>query len=106
MTDFVNELFVNCRDLPKFKQTLRDFLVQAKVSGHQQSTLRKTVTCESQEFSGDNSELYREENEQKEREMEARRNAIPGMVKPSDLQSMQWSVLTVMGNFNESMRLD
>lgn len=67
-------MFEYNNNLPKFKLEVRDFLIQLK------------------EFAGENTELYLEE---KEAEMEAKRKEekekalrIPGMVKPSELPSM------------------
>lgn len=67
-------MFEYNNNLPKFKLEVRDFLIQLK------------------EFAGENSELYLEE---KEAGMEAKRKEekekalrIPGMVKPSELPSM------------------
>ncbi|KAG1054076.1 hypothetical protein G6F43_003887 [Rhizopus delemar] len=71
---FVHAMFEYNNNLPKFKLEVRDFLIQLK------------------EFAGENTELYLEE---KEAEMEAKRKEekekalrIPGMVKPSELPSM------------------
>jgi len=67
---FSQGLFDKCQDLPAFKSHLRDFLVQIK------------------EYSGkgdDNSELFLEEKERSKQEDRQRRMAIPGMIKPSEL---------------------
>jgi len=74
VTTFIEGMLDLKMDLPTFKTHLRDFLIQLK------------------EFSGDdNSGLYSEETEaaaqrQKE-ELEARRNAVPGMLKPSEIDN-------------------
>ena len=69
---FVLSLEENHSDNNRFKQALRDFLVQLK------------------EFSGDNAELYLEEKESEAaRKAEEERMAamrIPGMLKPSQLE--------------------
>jgi len=62
---FVTGLFQNCDDLAAFKQHLRDFLVQMK------------------EFGGDNAELYIEEKEAREQQLNKERAQIPGLaIKP------------------------
>ena len=64
-------MFANNGDLPRFKLTLRDFLIQLK------------------EFSGDNAELFAEEREQDARnaKMQERERAmkVGGLLKPSEL---------------------
>lgn len=73
MERFVQALTEQYKDLPRFKLTLRDFLISLK------------------EFSGDdNAELFLEEKEteaqlraQSEREAAMR---IPGMLKPSQIE--------------------
>lgn len=73
---FVMGLFELNKDMPMFKQHLRDFLIQLK------------------EFaSTDNSELFLEE---KESELEKKRREerevamrIPGMIKPADREDME-----------------
>ncbi|KAJ2500172.1 Karyopherin transporter [Coemansia sp. RSA 1972] len=69
---FVEGLFNYNDDLEKFRNHVRDFLIQTK------------------EFAGDNADLYLDETEhdieqkkQKEKEMA---RAIPGMVKPSEME--------------------
>ena len=69
---FVDGMFDVKKDLPSFKTHLRDFLIQLK------------------EFSAeDNSGLFHEENEQAKQQMEqeaiARRTAVPGILKPSEI---------------------
>lgn len=71
---FVMAMFEYNNVPSKFKLEVRDFLIQLK------------------EFAGENAELYLEE---KEAEMESKRKAerekalsIPGMVKPSELPTM------------------
>ena len=71
---FVDGLFDITMDLPSFKTHLRDFLIQLK------------------EFSvEDNSGLFSEEAEREAREREAReqaaRRAVPGMLKPSEIDN-------------------
>eukprot|EP01090_Pellita_catalonica_P018674 TRINITY_DN6104_c0_g1_i1.p1 TRINITY_DN6104_c0_g1~~TRINITY_DN6104_c0_g1_i1.p1 ORF type:complete len:569 (-),score=69.02 TRINITY_DN6104_c0_g1_i1:84-1721(-) len=72
---FVQGMFQLSNDPDKFKQILRDFLVQLK------------------EFSGDNSELFLEENEaraRQQREAEVQRAlSVPGMVGPYDKRRNQ-----------------
>jgi len=58
---FATGLFVHCDDLPAFKSHLRDFLVQMK------------------EFGGDNSELYVEEQEAQQQKIQQERAQIPGL---------------------------
>lgn len=70
---FVEGMFDTRMDLPTFKSHLRDFLIELK------------------EFSvEDNSALYTEEKEREAREREqallAQRSAIPGLLKPSEIQ--------------------
>lgn len=68
---FVDSLFALNDDLPKFKLSLRDFLIQLK------------------EFSGDNADLYAEdrEKEQKDAKDAERERAmkVGGLLKPADL---------------------
>lgn len=71
---FVEGMFDVKMDLPKFKTHLRDFLIELK------------------EFSAeDNSALYAEEREKAAREQEqaimAERSAIPGILKPSEIDN-------------------
>lgn len=71
---FVEGMFDVKMDLPKFKLHLRDFLIELK------------------EFnSEDNSALFTEENEQEQRAREqaimAERSAVPGMIKPSEIDN-------------------
>ncbi|KAJ7063298.1 CRM1 C terminal-domain-containing protein [Mycena amicta] len=72
--EFVDGLASHHNDSNRFKLTVRDFLIQLK------------------EFSGDNTELYRSDNEElKKRKEEEERQAamqIPGMLKPSQLPEM------------------
>lgn len=72
---FVEGLFEYNRDLNRFKLHVRDFLIQLK------------------EFSGDNTDLYLEE---KEIEMAAKKQEelnqalkVPGLMKPSEMPSME-----------------
>lgn len=58
---FATGLFVKCDDLAAFKLHLRDFLVQMK------------------EFGGDNSELFVEEREAEKLKEKAERAQIPGL---------------------------
>lgn len=68
---FIDSLFANNGDLPRFKLTLRDFLIQLK------------------EFSGDNAELFAEEREQAatDAKIQERERALKvgGLLKPSEL---------------------
>lgn len=71
---FAEGMFDVKMDIPSFKTHLRDFLIQLK------------------EFSAeDNSALFNEENEKVKREREqaimAHRSAIPGMLKPSEIDN-------------------
>ena len=71
---FVEGMFDVKMDLPKFKTHLRDFLIELK------------------EFSAeDNSALYAEEREKAAREQEqaimAERSAVPGILKPSEIDN-------------------
>lgn len=61
--EFTAGLFKYCEDLPAFKSHLRDFLVNMK------------------EFGDDNSELYVEEQEAQQKKLQAQRESIPGLVK-------------------------
>ena len=64
---FVKGLFDHCNNLPEFKQHLRDFIVNMK------------------EFAdADNSELYREEQEAKEKEILSIKSAVPGLIKSTE----------------------
>ncbi len=67
----MDSLFALNDDLPKFKLSLRDFLIQLK------------------EFSGDNADLYAEdrEKEQKDAKDAERERAmkVGGLLKPADL---------------------
>ncbi|KAI0050022.1 hypothetical protein FA95DRAFT_703225 [Auriscalpium vulgare] len=69
---FVSDLFLYYHDQGRFKQALRDFLIQLK------------------EFAGDNSELYLDEKEAElQKKALADREAalrVPGMLKPSQIQ--------------------
>ncbi|XP_030502036.2 protein EXPORTIN 1A [Cannabis sativa] len=69
VTQFVNELFESRNDISKFKDHIRDFLVQSK------------------EFSAqDNKDLYAEEAAaQRERERQ-RMLSIPGLIAPNEIQ--------------------
>ncbi|GKY98970.1 hypothetical protein MPSEU_000852700 [Mayamaea pseudoterrestris] len=74
VTKFVDGMFDVSMDLGKFKQHLRDFLIELK------------------EFNGeDNSALFTEETEQAQRAREqalmAERSAVPGMLKPSEIDN-------------------
>lgn len=74
VANFVEGMFDVKMDLPKFKTHLRDFLIELK------------------EFSAeDNSGLYAEEQERAAREREeallAERQAVPGMLKPSEIDN-------------------
>lgn len=62
---FATGLFDHSDDAASFKNHLRDFLVQTK------------------EFGDDNADLYLEEQEKEQKEVEAMRKAIPGLMKPS-----------------------
>ncbi|KAL9065314.1 MAG: hypothetical protein Q9157_007516 [Trypethelium eluteriae] len=68
---FIDSLSANNNDLPRFKLTLRDFLIQLK------------------EFSGDNAELFAEEREQAatDAKLQERERAmkIGGLLKPSEI---------------------
>ena len=67
---FVEGMFNINMDLATFKAHLRDFLIVLK------------------EFSAeDNTALFSEENEQEAREREMARMAIPGMLKPSEIDN-------------------
>lgn len=74
VSKFVEGMFDIKMDLPTFKTHLRDFLITLK------------------EFSSeDNSALYSEEQEQAAREREqvlmAQRSAVPGILKPSEIDT-------------------
>lgn len=74
VTKFVDGMFDVKMDLVKFKQHLRDFLIELK------------------EFnSEDNSALFTEETEQAQRAREqailAERSSVPGMLKPSEIDN-------------------
>ena len=68
---FIDSLFANNGDLPRFKLALRDFLIQLK------------------EFSGDNAELFAEEREQAatDAKLQERERAmkVGGLLKPSEI---------------------
>lgn len=71
---FVEGMFDTTMDLPTFKTHLRDFLIELK------------------EFSSeDNSALYAEEQEKAAQERQqaimAQRSAVPGMLKPSEIDN-------------------
>lgn len=71
---FVEGMFDTTMDLPTFKVHLRDFLIELK-----------------QFSSEDNSALYTEEQEkaanEREQVMMAQRSAVPGMLKPSEIDN-------------------
>jgi len=71
ITTFIDHLFQYNGDLPRFKLTLRDFLISLR------------------EFAGDNAELYAEEREQEAkdaRDVERQRAIkVGGLMKPSDM---------------------
>jgi exportin-1 len=74
VTKFVEGMFDIKMDLPTFKTHLRDFLIQLK------------------EFSTeDNSEMFNDEAEhvkrQQEQAMHAHRSAVPGLLKPSEIDN-------------------
>lgn len=68
---FVQSMFTYNSDLPRFKLTLRDFLISLR------------------EFSGDNAELYAEDKEQEAEKAKAqekeRAKQVGGLMKPSDM---------------------
>lgn len=74
VSNFVEGVFDLKMDLPTFKTHLRDFLIQLK------------------EFSvEDNSGLFQEEADQaarqREEELRSQRNAVPGILKPSEIDN-------------------
>jgi exportin-1 len=75
--EFAKGLFAHSQNAHAFNQHLRDFLVNMK------------------EFAdADNSELYREEQELKEQQEAAQRSAVPGLLKPIDIELQQFSQST------------
>lgn len=65
---FVLAMCESCTDAVRFKQAVRDFLIQLR------------------EFEGDNAELFQEEKELAESAKEANARRVPGMLKPSQIQ--------------------
>ena len=68
---FIEGLFTLNQDLPKFKLSLRDFLIQLK------------------EFSGDNADLYAEDREEAQKAANAaereRASKVGGLLKPAEI---------------------
>lgn len=84
-------LFDLAKSEEAYKQHLRDFLVQLKVSSRCSTVplRRASLMCAAQEFSGDVSELYQDEQrkqaeESRQRELAAKK-AVPGLLNPHEL---------------------
>ena len=68
----MNGLFEYSSNLPQFRQHLRDFLVTMK------------------EFGEDNSELYSEEQEETAKQLQMKRESVPGLVKLENASGAAW----------------